>query len=1623
MKDEIEVNDLINQNQIIEIEDDKEENKKKEKINDEDENFLYNFIIDKNKDIFDEKKTKIKLKACFIFLIKYINKLNDEEFFPFFHYLDNIGISILKVLINRYIEHEIDEEQEVDLYKIINKLISFNMNKNTFDFIYKKLSHLYRKHETIKTSVFIRRFEKLFKIWKSFYSVENSCVNFKNNNNSNFVFFNKLNKRSKNIVINFGENLQYDDTATLQYYVTINFISSTILDLNKFNKENFSFIKIYDNKDSKIKIKYNDIFNENNNIVDSFSKVHTLKFEINFLNIKIFINNVELKKKIEFEYNRIKRIEILNYFIGEISSIEVIRDFIMVSENYKKENLKIDIKNDLDNISDNKFIYKISLTNEENGNKNIKTYNSINDENLVKLEGELFSEKYLNNNRNKVINNNRNKILNNNKIDLNNLKYYGGLNSFIPLFKLINYVILKLKESYKEKEEKEEKEEKDKKGENIDNLENDINNYINKSLNWVKDVLQTIIKMICLSKNNYENFQNIVIPLIGSVAEILHSLKDLESSNIIKHSQISSLFNDEIFFVYFIIILNSTFPNNLKKLFNDLFGIINNFQNYKFTMNQIMLDINNIKNLDWYFSFLFNFIIFILIYFDSIDIIPKSLVDHLNQIYLYKKKEMEKKEKNKDDINILKVMEPFLNFINCLKNNSKGLEDAIKKFPDYFILLNTNNYYIYYVAFLIKAFICANRASINMPINLNPKKNYNDQIQKLISNYIFDRSQSSSKGVNYLLVINDFKYFIDDFKFLRNLFNFLKEDYFFTKEELIMNELIDYHGQYHHLMKELFIFNRPWSKKKIFFKNTLNEIKGSGLKFKNINYYTKNFQRPVIYPTLDYKKQYPEFSKFKISKDNKLYNYEETDDYNFELICDELDKLIETYDEELIEEKKKNGTINIFTNVCLVKQTYHVRGILLIINNKVLYFYSSSYNKSNARTCNKLKDNLNNKNKGKNNDLCYGSIFKCPKKEINRKIRIDFKSIRLLMKRIYYYRSTAIEIFTETKSYYFNFDDLQKSHNFFILFVFPFLTSHFKININGELFGYKKKNKKGIKHYDDKKETDFFELFSNQVSNKEVCIFDIIILINLISNRSFNDLYQYPVFPLLYYYDKDNNYNKIPRILNRHIGFQDGTRGAKARLKLFNDSFKKNQEDDDLEDTNEIPNYFYTHYSNIVYTCNYLIRLFPFSFGAIELQGDGFDDPNRLFFSIQSTFYNISIQKSDIRELIPEFFYLPEMFMNINNIKFGKVAEERTIDDVIMPKELQGKINSDINKNNNIIILSDNDDNINKLEQIFIFVERNKNNLEALKDNINSWINIIFGTKQRYNNKREQYFRTESYIDNEDCNKEYLKDDIIMSSVDFGLIPLQIFNKNSLFKLKKTNYEKLDEEIKKQIKTKVKIRTKSLFHKKNNKKENKNKNKMEKRKSHDFNINEIKSNNIHINETKDYWEDELDIEINHINDGNIGKLEISENNDLINEIIDHNNIIIDSFYNKRLNMFASTSYDGFICVYILPKKLISMIKHPNNSYYDNVFLSSNPFPSIIAFDKKENILTSYSLSGIMIKSVKVESKNNLSYKINHVFNLLGGTFKDRIYLYLDSGECKILNAPFFDMVKEDQLKV
>lgn len=62
----------------------------------------------------------------------------------------------------------------------------------------------------------------------------------------------------------------------------------------------------------------------------------------------------------------------------------------------------------------------------------------------------------------------------------------------------------------------------------------------------------------------------------------------------------------------------------------------------------------------------------------------------------------------------------------------------------------------------------------------------------------------------------------------------------------------------------------------------------------------------------------------------------------------------------------------------------------------------------------------------------------------------------------------------------------------------------------------------------------------------------------------------------------------------------------------------------------------------------------PFTQHFLRLQGGHFDLADRMFSSVKEAWRSASRHNmADVKELIPEFFYLPEFLSNSNNFDLG----------------------------------------------------------------------------------------------------------------------------------------------------------------------------------------------------------------------------------------------------------------------------------------------------------------------------------------------------------------------------------
>ena len=944
---------------------------------------------------------------------------------------------------------------------------------------------------------------------------------------------------------------------------------------------------------------------------------------------------------------------------------------------------------------------------------------------------------------------------------------------------------------------------------------------------------------------------------------------------------------------------------------------------------------------------------------------------------------------------------PFLNIINGLYNNknlilinNKEKKDVLIDFAKYILLViykyvnncsneqfkKLENYwtFFFYVINKIEPF---NSKEIKIDLNEFKTNQTNNNIY-------------SKMLILFLKYINTKS--INDGNLLKNLIR----DYYINKKgkEGRMDKISFFwktnEQLYRHLMKQLFVYNRLWSKQYLFFnhvnkcyKRYNNKDNLYQIKYKRINYYTSNFQQPLIYPILEISNYNPPFKKFK-PKENLYKN--QTDkilDYDFS-----LDKFKDCVDNEFIKNyidfdnndsnyfNNNNLTNNKFDNFyeecCLVKRMYHVKGRLCCLRdniNKNFVFYFLSDINPRKKTCNAKDDSK----------LCYGSIFSSMKKENKRYIYIPKEKIVFAIIRIYYHRVSGIEIFTsDNKSYYFNFTKpFRRAQNTNKIF------NEFEINFKSIELDFKL-----IGWYNPDFKKFYYPLFSEFIDkwNEKFVYsnFDKLMIINLFSNRSFHDLNQYPVFPMLY------NEIGFQRTMNKHIGFQELEEESKKRTQLIKDSYLTEKEYSET-DNNDIC-YFSILFSNINYVCNYLLRVYPYSFIAIEIQGDRFDTADRLFYSISSTMYNNLSQRADLRELIPEMFYFPPLFSNINDVNLGKLRDGTKIDNVII-----------------------NNDKENNLEK-FKFFKKMRYYLEN-EQNLNQWIDLIFGVNKEFYEKKERYYSINNNVEYISI-PEIFNDDLKLQACDFGVLPAQLFSRN----FPKQN------EIKKDIEESI-LEHNSVQYKNTH--------------FHVLNDEEIsficigeKGNNSNyyrlINKSKkfDFFEKIISFkkDFNEIVDcihylfvGNIfghmsiyrqkplEKLDIKKDNSdfyennpekqflqyinngnyvLIAQLFDHTKEIKYIDYNPRLNLLADYSLDGFINIYTMPTlKLVRVIQtqdHNISGKIKKIALISNPFPMICCVS--ELTIFIWDINGEIINSYKISKGNEVEFCIDKDF----GRFND-----------------------------
>uniref|UniRef100_A0A8C9RJI1 Lysosomal trafficking regulator n=1 Tax=Scleropages formosus TaxID=113540 RepID=A0A8C9RJI1_SCLFO len=231
---------------------------------------------------------------------------------------------------------------------------------------------------------------------------------------------------------------------------------------------------------------------------------------------------------------------------------------------------------------------------------------------------------------------------------------------------------------------------------------------------------------------------------------------------------------------------------------------------------------------------------------------------------------------------------------------------------------------------------------------------------------------------------------------------------------------------------------------------------------------------------------------------------------------------------------------------------------------------------------------------------------------------------------------------------------------------------------------------------------------SGQISN-----FEYLTHLNKHAGRSFNDLMQYPVFPFILsdYTSEtlDLNDPAVYRNLSKPIAVQSKEKEERYvdNYRYLEEEFRKGAREDDPMPPVQ-PYHYGSHYSNSGTVLHFLVRMPPFTKMFLAYQDQSFDIPDRTFHSMNTTWRLSSYESmTDVKELIPEFFYLPEFLVNREGFDFGVRQNGDRVNHVNLPSWARSD------------------------PRLFVLIYRQALESDQVSQTLCQWIDLVFGLKQK----------------------------------------------------------------------------------------------------------------------------------------------------------------------------------------------------------------------------------------------------------------------------------------------------
>ena len=575
-------------------------------------------------------------------------------------------------------------------------------------------------------------------------------------------------------------------------------------------------------------------------------------------------------------------------------------------------------------------------------------------------------------------------------------------------------------------------------------------------------------------------------------------------------------------------------------------------------------------------------------------------------------------------------------------------------------------------------------SSSNDNININPNNNINEEKNKNLNNKIIDektqqknkkqfylkKNPSSSKNLHLKMILHDKEYNNED-NYITNTIN---------EEEIVNeNETVYEHEFLSEKIKELNIPNIYYRKLipnnnykwiRIVFNPKSVIFKIFGFVFKKYLFYNRSFSKlkntfKIRYKNIELEKSIPEEENYYLNYPSKLKNFTCEEYYkpflkpmsNFfedeyfekshsylkkEIILNDIDegeKFRKINYEKLslsIKDKKKSEknklknkiTCEYISNKGSIFGNIYLDSYLMIFKDKINKDERSSITISEKR---KLL-------------FLFSSEETDRLKDKNKYIVMYYSEIKEIILRKFVFNEIAYEIFMKDgRVYFFNFFTSKNRKDFHDSFVSSINSLNLSIK-NEELektgagiaiFYMYDNNYANISFINEPKLEFEKKQLALKYSKKEITNFNYLLLVNKFSSRTYNDINQYLIFPLLYLNVEKTKLRDLSKAicLNKEDEYEE-----------FINRYKNNYE--------TLGYHFNNHYASMAYVLFYLIRLIPFTFSQIKFQSGHFDAASRMFTSLENLLY-IYNESDENRELCPEFFYSYESFLNLNYNNFG----------------------------------------------------------------------------------------------------------------------------------------------------------------------------------------------------------------------------------------------------------------------------------------------------------------------------------------------------------------------------------